>query len=48
MSETLELGEPPRPKVVALPGAHIPTNEPKPALVKVLRDMLEMAESGRL
>lgn len=48
MKETLELGEPPRPKVVALPGIKVPTNEPSPALVKMLRDMLELAESGRL
>lgn len=48
MSDTLELGEPPRPKVVALPGVKVPTNEPSPALVKMLRDVLELAESGRL
>lgn len=42
----VELGE--VPKVVAFPGATIPTDEPKPALVKLCRDLLEMAESGRL
>lgn len=48
MSETLELGEPPRPKVVALPGIKVPTNEPSQALIKTLRQALELAESGRL
>lgn len=48
MAESVELGEPPRPKVVALPGIKVPSNEPSPALVKVLRDLLELAESGRL
>lgn len=48
MSETLEIGEPPRPKVVALPGIKVPTNEPSQALIKTLRQALELAESGRL
>lgn len=46
MSEGLRLGD--LPNVVALPGVVVPTNDPKPALVKVMRDLLEMAESGRL
>jgi len=48
VNETLELGEPPRPKVVALPGIKVPTNEPSQALIKMLRQTLELAESGKL
>lgn len=48
MSDTLELGEPPRPKVVALPGIKVPTNEPNQPLIRTLRQALELAESGKL
>lgn len=34
--------------VKALPGVKAPTNEPNPALIKALEDILESARSGEL